>query len=51
MLTAIATKALHRAAELLKWVLGNEHGIDWKIGQIEETVSPKADWVILTISA
>jgi hypothetical protein len=33
------------------WALGNWQGIGWKTGQIEETVSPRADRMILTISA
>ena len=49
--TANGKQAGPQNYSLPAWALGNWHGIDWKIGQIEETVSPKADWMILTISA
>jgi hypothetical protein len=49
--TANEKRAGPQNHSLPAWVLGNWQGIGWKTGQIEETVSPRADRMILTISA
>jgi hypothetical protein len=49
--TANEKRAGPQNHSLPAWALGNWQGIGWKTGQIEETVSPKADRMILTISA
>ena len=47
MLTAIATKALHRAAELLKWMLGEMASVIVNIALIvASTNAGAATWVI-----